>query len=305
VKDFDDPPAEVRQAEDLRTWATKINAEHDAVGGAARKSLEHARAAGEMCFQAKQRCSQEMKPWSGWVQEFLSFSRGTAERYIKIYLRWGKLSTVDNLRLREALNILNEEDDEDSEDEAEESEDESRDGDETATQERSGRKRKRATKKHILCTRCARLVADGYKPVEDCPQCAEARRHKRAPGSESNQQETEDPSAQIPERLVPVLASAATFDTAGRAGVRAANATKAAEESAAYKALEAHERNVGKPNLTKRSYSSVHSAAAQHIGALKPEQICPDCNGIEPSPDADWCARCGGKGFLIADDLAE
>jgi hypothetical protein len=110
--------------------------------------------------------------------------------------------------------------------------------------------------------------------------------------------------AGIPERLVPILAGADIFDAASRAALRAANATRAAEESEAYKALEAHELKLGARNLTKRAYSTLQQSAAEGVGALKPVQVCPDCLGNEPSADAEWCNRCGGKGFLIADDLA-
>jgi hypothetical protein len=109
----------------------------------------------------------------------------------------------------------------------------------------------------------------------------------------------------ISTRLRSVLACGTAFDSAARAADRTANVIRDIEESAAYKALEAHELLLGKRALTKRVRSTSFRTVAREIASLKPLKVCPDCKGIEPSPDAEWCNQCGGKGFLIADDLRE
>jgi hypothetical protein len=113
------------------------------------------------------------------------------------------------------------------------------------------------------------------------------------------------PTTQIPEHLPPVLASAPRFELASRAIARAAEATRAVEESAGYKAIEEFETTCGKKNLTKRVRSSSLDALARELAAIKPVQVCPACGGHVPSQDAEWCAQCGGRTFLLADDLTE
>jgi hypothetical protein len=112
--------------------------------------------------------------------------------------------------------------------------------------------------------------------------------------------------ADVPEELRPVFASVGLFETAARKAKAAAAAIQAAEESPAYKALEAYETQiVGKRNLTKQQFSGVCFVASQHFDAIKPGKACPECKGIKASQDADLCTTCGGQGFLIADEVSD
>ena len=52
-----DPPALVQTLDDLATLATAINSEHSAVTKALTAGVQHARAAGELLIQAKQKCA--------------------------------------------------------------------------------------------------------------------------------------------------------------------------------------------------------------------------------------------------------
>jgi hypothetical protein len=108
VKDFVDPPAIVCPAEDLAALANQINAEHEAAEGAVRKSLEHARAAGDALLRARQKCKHG--EWLPWLRANVRFSQQTAWGYTRIAREWGKLPTVGNLTLREALSILGRDD---------------------------------------------------------------------------------------------------------------------------------------------------------------------------------------------------
>jgi phage N-6-adenine-methyltransferase len=105
-----DSPAIVRQVEDLASLAEAINAEHKEVEAAAQSSLEHARAAGEMLLRAKEQCVHGK--WLPWQKANLRFSDRTARAYMRIASEWDKLATVANLGLRDALQLLAEDEEE-------------------------------------------------------------------------------------------------------------------------------------------------------------------------------------------------
>jgi hypothetical protein len=108
----------------------------------------------------------------------------------------------------------------------------------------------------------------------------------------------------VPERYRAVLDSQGLFKTAAKKAKQAAEAIKRAEESPAYKALEQFETIIcGKRNLTKHVNSGDWFLAARHFEAIEPEKLCPDCKGVEASQDADLCVTCGGKGFLVHDEV--
>jgi hypothetical protein len=104
--DLFDPPAIVRPAEDLAALATAINAEHGAALAAARSSLEHAKAAGEMLIRAKKQCCHGK--WLPWLKANVKFSERTARGYMSVARRWDevKSATVADLSLRDALTAL-------------------------------------------------------------------------------------------------------------------------------------------------------------------------------------------------------
>jgi hypothetical protein len=108
----------------------------------------------------------------------------------------------------------------------------------------------------------------------------------------------------LPQCYRKILDCAGVFDDAERTATRAAYAATRVEESAAYRALETFETQVQKDrNFTKRVHSSVFHSAAGLFKRLRPAKLCPECRGIEASQDAELCATCGGKGFLIADEV--
>jgi hypothetical protein len=102
VKNLFDPPSIVRQAEDLAALASQINAEHAGVEGAVRKSLEHARTAGEALLRAKKQCGHGN--WLPWLKANVQCSPKTATGYMRIAREWeSNRQRVADLSFREAL----------------------------------------------------------------------------------------------------------------------------------------------------------------------------------------------------------
>jgi hypothetical protein len=107
----------------------------------------------------------------------------------------------------------------------------------------------------------------------------------------------------VPAELRPILESSDLFETAARKAKTADEAIRAAEESPAYKAVERWELSVKKEReLTKTKFSTYARTAARYMTSMSPTKLCPDCKGVEASQDAELCATCGGKGFLIGED---
>src|SRR4051794_951662 len=76
------PPAIIKPADDLQALAAEINAEHVAGDNAARRGLEHYRAAGEKLLQAKEKCNHG--EWLAWVKANVKFSQEQARRYMRL-----------------------------------------------------------------------------------------------------------------------------------------------------------------------------------------------------------------------------
>lgn len=100
MKDLINPPAAVRQVEDLDVLAQQIN-EREEQG--VRSLLEHARAQGDDLIRAKKGCGGHGK-WLPWLQANVRFDRRTATRYMQIAGKWDTVSHLGSMR--EALSLL-------------------------------------------------------------------------------------------------------------------------------------------------------------------------------------------------------
>ncbi|MGZ3331910.1 MAG: DUF3102 domain-containing protein [Gemmatimonadaceae bacterium] len=91
----------------LEQLAADIKREHEATENGIRNSLEHARTAGEMLSQVKDRLKHgEFMPW---VELHCGFSHSTANLYMKIAEEWttlGNSQRVVNFSLHEASKLL-------------------------------------------------------------------------------------------------------------------------------------------------------------------------------------------------------
>jgi hypothetical protein len=93
--------------------AIDIKAEHREVGSALRKSLDHARKAGELLARAKEQidANPEYK-WGGWLQKQCDIHERTANNYIRIHRHWAKIEQavkggdISNLTVRAALTLI-------------------------------------------------------------------------------------------------------------------------------------------------------------------------------------------------------
>ena len=83
-------------ATNLDELASEIKQEHEAVGQAVLKSLDHARKAGELLSKAKEAIKDTEYQWGKWVEKKCGVIERTANNYLRIYERWveieGKLS---------------------------------------------------------------------------------------------------------------------------------------------------------------------------------------------------------------------
>jgi len=100
-----DPPGIVRPVEDLAALAAEIRAEHDAIKGAGRTQVEHARNAGERLARVRQQLKEE-HGWTKWVKTKVKLTSQTARNYLKIHEEWGKCQTVLHLGVRGVLEYL-------------------------------------------------------------------------------------------------------------------------------------------------------------------------------------------------------
>jgi hypothetical protein len=105
---FDDrnlnPPAQIREACDLRTLAAIVNGAHDCVCAAPRRILEDAKRAGDALLRAKAQCQHGQ--WLPWLAANVKCSERTARRYMTVAANWSKSVTVTDLTLRDALEAL-------------------------------------------------------------------------------------------------------------------------------------------------------------------------------------------------------
>jgi hypothetical protein len=112
------PDAQVADNSDpaigLKELATTIKAEHEAVA-TYRKSLDHARKAGELLSKAKKEVEKTAFQWAKWVEKECGILDRTASNYLRIYDKWAVVEAKVNeqggdiarLTVRAALSLLN------------------------------------------------------------------------------------------------------------------------------------------------------------------------------------------------------
>jgi hypothetical protein len=91
----------------LKAIATDINEEHRLAVGAARRSLEHARRAGDLLIEVKSRLPHG--EWLPWLVANCEFSERSAQGYMRLAREWDTVSRwASDLPLRDALALLSE-----------------------------------------------------------------------------------------------------------------------------------------------------------------------------------------------------
>ncbi len=98
----------------LDKLVTDIKKEHEQVGLAMRKSIQHARKAGELLTKAKAEVDKGETKWSFWVKNRCGIAERMAANYIRIFKDWAKIEakvSQDNfdlaeMTIRAALSLL-------------------------------------------------------------------------------------------------------------------------------------------------------------------------------------------------------
>ncbi|MFO0806155.1 MAG: hypothetical protein U0791_23885 [Gemmataceae bacterium] len=93
---------------------TDIRREHEQVGLAMKKSLDHARKAGELLTSAKGKIDESELKWSYWVKNKCGITERMAANYLRIYRGWQKIEEkasekgfeMAELTIRGALSLL-------------------------------------------------------------------------------------------------------------------------------------------------------------------------------------------------------
>jgi hypothetical protein len=109
----------------------------------------------------------------------------------------------------------------------------------------------------------------------------------------------DDNGREVPDRLVAIFEEVPLFRAAIAFANKAANAFQLLQQTSAYQKLQ------GEPSRQedRRVYSTLFLTAARKSEAMRPAVVCPECGGVyEPSPDNEWCQKCGGNGYLTADE---
>jgi hypothetical protein len=83
MKDLLNPPAIVKQAEELADLAVEINANHRLGREASKKGLEHYRKAGERLIKAQELCRSRGETWTHWLKANVECSPRQANRYME------------------------------------------------------------------------------------------------------------------------------------------------------------------------------------------------------------------------------
>src|SRR5579872_3809339 len=78
-------------ATNLDQLASSIKTEHEAVVVAVRKSLDHARKAGELLSQAKKAIKETDYQWGKWVEKRCGILERTTHNYIRIFEKWTEI----------------------------------------------------------------------------------------------------------------------------------------------------------------------------------------------------------------------
>ena len=90
----------------LTDLAHRIKAEHQAVVGTVRRSLEHAIAAGELLAEAKGLLRHGQ--WMAWVKKYCGIPHRTVNLYLRLASHKEQIGNVANLSIRDAIKLLQE-----------------------------------------------------------------------------------------------------------------------------------------------------------------------------------------------------
>jgi protein gp37 len=96
MRDITNPPAIVRQVDDLESLALDINREHEAGEDSAGKRLAHYHKAGEGLLRAKEKCRRG--EWLKWLKGKVRCGKSRAYQYME----WAKFPVTGNLEEDEA-----------------------------------------------------------------------------------------------------------------------------------------------------------------------------------------------------------
>lgn len=93
----------------LEQLAAKIKSEHRHAVQTVRKSLEHARTAGELLAQAKDAIKDSPYRWGKWVEQECGIQERTASNYLRLFRKWSEIEQAGDvaaLTVRAALALL-------------------------------------------------------------------------------------------------------------------------------------------------------------------------------------------------------
>jgi hypothetical protein len=88
----------------LADLASRINAEHDAVCGALKRSLGHAITAGKLLIEAKAQLRHGQ--WMSWLKDHCKIPERTARLYMRVAKNEAEIGNVADLTLRGAVALL-------------------------------------------------------------------------------------------------------------------------------------------------------------------------------------------------------
>src|ERR1700738_3377055 len=88
----------------LADLAARINAEHEAAGGALKHSLQHAIAAGELLLEAKDQLKHGQ--WLPWLRDHCQISERTVRLYMRVAKNKTEIGNVADLTVRGAVALL-------------------------------------------------------------------------------------------------------------------------------------------------------------------------------------------------------
>jgi hypothetical protein len=95
-----------RPASKLDQLAEKINEGHARMQETAKSMVHWAREQGQWLAEAREECIKQGIHWLPWLEEHISYSRQTADVYLKIHRNWAKLPDAGNLTLSGCLDLL-------------------------------------------------------------------------------------------------------------------------------------------------------------------------------------------------------
>lgn len=297
MKELFEPPAIVRQAEDVDSLVAVVNAAHEAGQRAERDTLERFCEAGKALKKLKDAVGRGN--FLNTLEDRIGISRVTAWRYMKLADNWSKCFSEKHLGLFEALKMIGEPPPDDAPESPPVATAEPEPTPEpepppvVAPPNPQPAPPTAPASPPVPPNKPPATTAPAAPPPPDDDRFAEP---GTAPAPEPLK---DDDGKPVPERLRKIFGERPLIASAINACQRAAVALRLVEEGAVHKDARDHDTGTATVRFSSNCRTAVHN-----LSLVRPAKVCPDCGGAhERSKDAEPCPTCTDKGYLFTEEV--